>query len=336
MIEAFMAVPIFLLAALATRWVEGMAVRAQLLAVPTDRSSHLIPTPVGGGLGIVLAYLLGVLCLWLGESLVTAQLLALAASVPVAIIGLIDDRRHVDFRVRLLVQAFGAFLVLTLLGELPPIPVASISLDPGLWMWLLVPLALIWLTNLYNFMDGIDGLAGSETCFVAASAALLLLVNDDLPLAFLCLCLFAGAAGFLTFNWPPARIFMGDVGSGFAGYSLGLVALLSHYHGTMSLWSWVLLLAVFIVDATMTLIRRVVAGRRWYHAHRTHAYQHAASRYNSHKTVSIVVLFINVVWLLPLALLAGKYPEYGVYLAVIGIVPLVGLAGIFNAGREPK
>ncbi|MGB4247011.1 MAG: glycosyltransferase family 4 protein [Pseudohongiellaceae bacterium] len=334
MMEAFITVPIFLLSVLATFGVKSVAIRAQLLALPTERSSHHVTTPVGGGLAIVLAYLLGIAYSWFSATLAPPEVQALLAALPVALIGLIDDRGHVDFRIRLLVQALGAIYVLVLLGALPSIRIASMNFELGVWGWLLIPLALLWLTNLYNFMDGIDGLAGAETCFVAASAALLLLINNDRALALLCLCLFAGAAGFLTLNWPPARIFMGDVGSGFTGYTLGLVALLSHYHGTMSLWSWVLLLAVFIVDATMTLVRRVLAGQRWYHAHRTHAYQQAARKYHSHEAVSLCVLSINVTWLLPLAFLAGKHPEYGVYLTIVGIVPLVVLAGIFRAGRE--
>ncbi|MDP1930114.1 MAG: glycosyltransferase family 4 protein [Gammaproteobacteria bacterium] len=334
MIEAFIAVPIFFLSVLMTDWVKNVAVQAQLLALPTSRSSHSEPTPVGGGLGIVVAYLGAMLYLWWSTSLMPVEILVLCVSLPVALIGLIDDRRHVDYRVRLLVQAAGAFCALILLGEFPSIPVANFSLDLFFLVWVVVPMALLWLTNLYNFMDGIDGLAGVETCFVAGSAAFLLLQSGDLPLALVCLCLFAGATGFLVFNWPPARIFMGDVGSGFAGYSLGLVALLSHYHDTMSLWSWVLLLAVFIVDATMTLIRRTVAGRRWYHAHRTHAYQHAASKCCSHQIVSFSVLLIDMLWLLPLAWLAGKHPEYGVYLAAAGVVPLIVVANVFNAGQE--
>lgn len=334
MIEAFITVPIFFLSVLVTFGVKGVATRAQLLALPTERSSHLVTTPVGGGMAIVLAYSLGVLYLWLSASSASDEVQVLTAALPVALIGLIDDRGHVDFRVRLLVQALGAVYVLALLGAMPPIRIAGINLELGAWVWVIVPLALLWLTNLYNFMDGIDGLAGAETCFVAASAAFLLLTNNDSSLAILCLCLFAGSAGFLTLNWPPARIFMGDVGSGFTGYALGLVALLSHYHGTMSLWSWVLLLSVFIVDATLTLIRRVLAGQRWYHAHRTHAYQHAARKYTSHEVVSRSVSIINLLWLLPLAFMAGKHPDYGVYLTVAGILPLIVLAGVFNAGRE--
>ena len=127
---------------------------------------------------------------------------------------------------------------------------------------------------------------------------------------------------------------MGDVGSGFAGMSLGLIALLSHFHGSMSLWSWFVLLAVFVVDATLTLLRRVMRGERWNQAHRQHAYQHMARGASGHKTVSLAVLGLNLLYLLPLAIAAGKYPVYGVYFGILGVIPLVLLALYCGAGSE--
>src|SRR3989338_3623698 len=162
MMEAFITVPIFLLSVLATFGVKRVAIRTQLLALPTERSSHHVTTPVGGGLAIVLAYLLGIAYSWFSATLAPPEVQALLAALPVALICLIDDRGHVDFRIRLLVQALGAIYVLVLLGALPPIRIASMNFELGVWGWLLVPLALLWLTNLYNFMDGIDGLAGAE------------------------------------------------------------------------------------------------------------------------------------------------------------------------------
>ncbi len=336
MLEVFLAIPIFIFAVLSTAWVKKVAESAQLLAIPTTRSSHVVSTPVGGGLAIVLVYTLTLMFLFYENMFVGSEPAVLCASLPIAAIGLIDDRRHVDFRVRLLFQIAGAIWVLGILGGLPPLTFGSLQVDMAFATWILVPLALIWLTNLYNFMDGIDGIAGIETCCVTLAGGLLLAQAGDFSLALICLSLFAGSVGFLVWNWPPAKIFMGDVGSGFVGYTLGLVALLSHYHETMSLWSWVLLLAVFIVDATFTLVRRVVRGESWYQAHRSHAYQHATQKFGSHQTVSIAVLTVNLFWLMPLALLAGKHPEYGVYLAVLGIIPLLILATMFQAGKQSE
>lgn len=332
--EVFLAIPIFILSVVSTAWVKKVAESAQLLAIPTHRSSHVASTPVGGGLTIVLVYALTLAFLVYKDMLAGYELAVLCASLPIAGIGLIDDRTPVDFRVRLAIQIAGVMWVLAVLGALPPLTFGSLQVDMALATWILVPLALIWLTNLYNFMDGVDGIAGIEACCVTLAAGLLLAQAGDLALALICLSLFAASVGFLVWNWPPAKIFMGDVGSGFIGYTLGLVALLSHYHETMSLWSWVLLLAVFIVDATFTLVRRVGRGEPWYQAHRSHAYQHAAQISGSHQTVSVVVLLINLFWLIPLAWLASKHPEYGVYLAVLGIVPLVIVARRFHAGEQ--
>lgn len=127
---------------------------------------------------------------------------------------------------------------------------------------------------------------------------------------------------------------MGDVGSGFLGLTLGLVALVAHQHGSMSLWSWVILLACFIVDATFTLVRRLLRRERVNQAHRQHAYQHAAIRFASHQTVCLAMLVINVIWLFPVAVLANRHPEHGVYFAALAIVPLLALAYRFDAGRE--
>jgi len=161
-----------------------------------------------------------------------------------------------------------------------------------------------------------------------------LLMSGDTALALLSGALFAGTIGFLFWNWPPAKIFMGDVGSGFVGYSLGILALISIHHGSMTLWSWILLLGVFLVDATVTLLKRVKAGETWHRAHNSHAYQHAARKYNSHRTVSVSILLINTLWLFPLSWLALNFPQYGALLATLGIVPLVLLAIFFGAGQR--
>jgi Fuc2NAc and GlcNAc transferase len=334
MLEFFSVPFIFLFAVAATDMAKSHASRSRLLALPTHRSSHQVSTPVGGGIAIVLAYLVTLGVLTLTSRLEYLQAFMLAASLPVAIVGYLDDRQQLDAGFRLAVQLACALVAVYLAGTIPAFTVGQLAIA-GVWLkWFLLPLSLVWLCNLYNFMDGIDGLAGSEAAFVCLAAAVLLVQRNDLPLAWLCLGLFSGAAGFLVWNWGPARIFMGDVGSGFLGLTLGLVALVAHQHGTMSLWSWVILLTCFIVDATFTLVRRLLRGEKVTQAHRQHAYQHAAIRLASHRAVCLVVLAVNIVWLFPLAALASRHPDHGVYFAALAIVPLVMLAYRFDAGRE--
>lgn len=336
MIDAFLIIPLYLFCVIATAGAIELAQRTAMLALPTERSSHTQATPVGGGIAIVLAYAIGLILLAWQQRLATMELLALCMSLPVAVAGFIDDRRDLDHRVRLAIQAGGVLIALLCLGPVPALGAGPLLLGSTLLTFVLTPLCMIWLTNLYNFMDGSDGLAGTQTAFVSLVAGFMLARAGDSALALLCLFLFAGSLGFTVWNWPRARIFMGDVGSGFAGMSLGLIALLSHYHGTMSLWSWFILLAVFVVDATVTLTRRVLRGQRWSYAHREHAYQHMANRPDGHKTVALAVLLINSIFLLPLAIFAGKHPEYGVYFTILGVIPLLVLAIYCNAGKEPR
>jgi len=334
MIDAFLIIPLFLLCVFATAAAVKFAQRTAMLALPTARSSHTQATPVGGGIAIVLAYALGLILLAWQQRLATVELFALCTSLPVAAAGFIDDRRDLHHRVRLGVQAGAVLVALLCLGPMPALGVGPLQLSSMILTFALAPLCMIWLTNLYNFMDGSDGLAGTQTAFVSLAAGLMLANAGDPALALLCLFLFAGSIGFTVWNWPPARVFMGDVGSGFAGISLGLIALVSHYHGSMSLWSWFILLAVFVVDATVTLTRRVLRGQPWAYAHREHAYQHMANRPDGHKIVALAVLLINAIFLLPLAIFAGKHPELGVYFTILGVIPLLVLAIYCNAGKE--
>jgi Fuc2NAc and GlcNAc transferase len=130
-------------------------------------------------------------------------------------------------------------------------------------------------------------------------------------LAFVVAALGAASLGFLAWNWPPAKVFMGDAGSAFLGFAFGSLALVTHALGALVIWSWLILLGVFLVDATVTLVRRLLRGERVYEAHRSHAYQHASRRLGSHRTVSVAVGVLNIAWLAPLALLAALRPNGG-------------------------
>jgi Fuc2NAc and GlcNAc transferase len=179
-------------------------------------------------------------------------------------------------------------------------------------------------------MDGIDGLAASEAVFVsgAGGALLWLAGGDGMP----CWLLACAAAGFLLLNWSPARIFMGDAGSGFLGYTIGVLALHSAASGQTAIWPWAILLGVFLVDATVTLCRRACRGIRITDAHRTHAYQWASRRMGSHRWVTLGVTVLNVSLLLPAALLALMHPAWAVPLTVLCGSLLFGLAMFFDAG----
>jgi Fuc2NAc and GlcNAc transferase len=145
--------------------------------------------------------------------------------------------------------------------------------------------------------------------------------------------MFAAVIGFLVWNFPPAKIFMGDAGSGFLGLMLGALALYSAHIEAVMLWVWMILLGIFIVDATFTLLRRLLRGEKVYEAHRSHAYQYASRTCGNHLTVTLAVLFINLFWLAPLSVAVALGAIGGALGLIIAYVPLLWLAWYFHAGE---
>jgi Fuc2NAc and GlcNAc transferase len=190
-------------------------------------------------------------------------------------------------------------------------------------------MTLVWLLNLWNFMDGIDGLAAGEAVFVCV-AGVLLRVTEHGQLPPLTLLLAAATLGFLFWNFPPASIFMGDVGSGFLGIALAMTGIIEFGASVRHGAAWLILPAFFISDATLTLIRRWRQGIPVATAHRTHAYQHAAQRWGNHRTVTVAVAVLNACYLLPLALLVQHQivgPGPGLALAYLPVTIAVWMLG---------
>lgn len=247
--------------------------------------------------------------------------------------GLLDDKRHLSIKVRIGMQLLATCLALALLAVYPPLmfPWGAVSA-----IWILLPLcalALVWLINLYNFMDGIDALAASEAIFCSLALGLLSSISADSGaggITTLCLGLAVAVSGFLYFNLPPARLFMGDVGSNYLGFMLGTLGLAAVVEGSVNYWTLLVLFGIFIVDATTTLIGRMRAKAVWYHAHRSHAYQRAALIHASHGKVVIVTTLINMVWLLPLAWLTTMQEQWGVFITAMAWLPLFGLVARYR------
>jgi len=185
-------------------------------------------------------------------------------------------------------------------------------------------------------MDGIDGIAAIETIFIAAAAIIISGAESEQYLVLLEAGLVAGCVGFLFWNWPPAKIFMGDVGSGFLGVTLGTLALVSANLNDLPVWTWLILAGVFVVDSTVTVIRRMINGEMWYAAHRSHAYQRAARRLNSHKWVILLVSAVNVGWLLPLAWFSALRPDFAWWITLLAWAPLCVSAVYLGAGRPDE
>lgn len=305
----------------------------RLMDRPNQRSAHQQPTPRGGGTAIALSFLGMVLYLgWQNALPADLTFALLGAGSGIAVLGFMDDHGHIAARWRLLGHFASAGWILFCLGGFPPLP--ELSSQPHWLMQILAVIGLVWLLNLYNFMDGLDGLASMEAISVCLGGALLcgLSEQDHSFLLISELLLAAAVAGFLIWNAPPARIFMGDAGSGFLGITLGALLIQATWINPKLFWGGLILLGVFMVDTTLTLIRRLVRGERIYEAHRRHAYQYAARQYHSHRAITLGVTLINGGWLLPMALwvVMGGLPAWvGLGLAYL---PLIVLALHFRAG----
>lgn len=303
--------------------------------IPNHRSSHQIPTPRGGGAALIITYIIGLMAIYVKDVINDPMFVALIFGGGfVAWVGWVDDKRGVEAKWRLLVQTIGAIFALAVLQEVPEMP--FVEYFPWLTYvgYVVAAFAIVWSTNLFNFMDGINGLAGFEALFVSLGAAIILYTSgEDFHSASLLVLSFS-TLGFLFFNFPHAKIFMGDVGSSFLGFTTAVYAIGASSEDVISPWSWVILYGYFVVDSTITLVTRMLTGQRWLAAHNLHAYQKWARRLDSHTKVTLFILTLNIVWLFPMAWLATKYYEFSMYFAFVALLPLVIGVTISKAGLK--
>ena len=340
----------FVLWAAFLAWLGGMAVirlapKLGLIDRPNERSSHRDPTPRAGGLGFVVGGSLCGLAVIRGDAALQG---ILAWGAGLALTGLVDDILSLPRWLRLLIQFVALMGLLFVAGYLPPQ-----SLLPEWGMFALLVIAGLWWINLFNFMDGIDGIAGVESLSILLLSMLLLLWGQfpvmETVLWWLMLILAGGVSGFLVLNWPPARVFMGDVGSTWLAYMLFAIAVLTIQREWLSVSVWVILGGLFIVDASVTLLVRIVKRERWYQAHRSHAYQKASQKIEqavlsmgiasnprsfAQRRVILSVLAVNVFWLGPLAFAAHAWPEGAGRFVLLAYFPLLIVALYYRAGRS--
>lgn len=346
--------------------VRRVALRRQIIDIPNERSLHKRPTPRGGGIGFVTTFLALASVLWItGNMFLNHFAILLIGGGALAVVGYVDDWRSLTPYHRLAYHIGAAVGAIILLGGMPPLDLGFTVIEWGIVGHLVGVIGIVWLINLYNFMDGIDGIAAGEavvvagivgywaldfqrmidTAFSSAVTPPTSIPSEELidtaasitqmPVGFLAAGLAMACLGFLIWNWQPARIFMGDVGSGFLGYVIAVLALITAHASPIMLWVWLILLAVFITDTLLTLLNRIRRGETWHKAHRSHAHQHATMRYKSHAGITTAVLIINVVWLAPLAWLALSNPQWVLLITALAYVPVIGLALYFRAGIEP-
>jgi Fuc2NAc and GlcNAc transferase len=300
-----------------------------LLDTPNNRSSHSQPTPRGGGLGILISCIFTYICVWVLIPDQAPDFFLVAIPVTMGILGLLDDFFNLGIRSRLFIQfalaLAGTYYCITATNW-SPIHLILIS-------GLLVPL-LIWSTNLYNFMDGINGIAALQaisTCTAMSGILIIQGVNAE-EITLLVIIGFAGI-GFLYWNFPNAKIFMGDTGSLFLGCALGLLAVKTSIQNPELATAWLIIMAFFISDATYTLCVRLFSGQKFYLPHRSHSYQKLALRFGSHSKPSLLVFAINVLWLFPLALLSTSNHIHPILALTLAYGPLIIMSTKLKAGK---
>lgn len=298
-----------------------------LIQIPLGRSSHVKPTPAGGGVGIVIAACMAGFFL---PGTTLSDLALLVLSLIIAVVGFIDDRNPLPARLRMAVQTVSVICALLITQ-----PVAVLSGGTNLILMPLLALLLlisgVWWINLFNFMDGIDGIAGQQTVTMMVSAMTLSFLQvpaalDQWPWWMMAIVAVA-TLGFLVFNWPPAKIFMGDAGSTFLGFIIVALAFQTLVQGWMTLPQWLLLALLFATDATTTLIVRFLGADRLSQAHRAHAYQRLSRRFGGARPVSTAAFFINFLILLPLAMIVPQgFAGWCIVLIAYGLAILAVLA----------
>lgn len=296
----------YVLVGLYRKW----ALANNIIDIPNSRSAHVEPIVRGGGIVFagawLLVFLLGTLFRifpeWMLTSLWPGAFLMMS-------IGMLDDKYSLSAKFRLLAQLLAATWLVWSVGEAHILQVISrnfftITADVSITI-----VAIVWSINLYNFMDGSDGLAGLEAIFVLGAAALYFYVSTHYELSFLLASLCAFLAGFLLWNWPPAKLFMGDAGSCFLGYVVAGFILVLHNVYQVSLIPCLIIYSLFVFDTTVTVLRRFCRGEKCYQAHNLHAYQRVKKNNYSSKFLLLNVLVFNT-FFLGVAVFVFIYPQY--------------------------
>jgi Fuc2NAc and GlcNAc transferase len=307
-----------------------LALKNDLLDIPNQRSSHTVPTPKGGGISIVVLLIITTGILFYFQ-MISREIMfsVITGLLIISIIGLIDDYKNLPIPIRLTGYTFGAIMALYFIGGVSSlfetdydffkccdINISRFS-DIGPFLAILY---MLWLTNLYNFMDGVDGFAAIQTICVSLFCSFLFYFSGNYGFAVIMFCLVSATSGFLYWNWSPAKIFMGDVGSCSIGFFFGLFSIYTAKEGIVPISIWLILLAPFIGDATFTLIKRLINKEKWYEAHNTHAFQNLLQLGLSHRQLTLGLLLTNLLFIWPLAIFVQINQNYDLYIVLLAYI----------------
>ncbi|MDQ7042133.1 MAG: glycosyltransferase family 4 protein [Sulfurimonas sp.] len=270
-----------------TYFIKNYALKKSLVAEVTDRSSHSVATPHGGGIAIAVTWFIGLFYLYLIDSIDRTLFFTLLVGILISVVSYFDDLFELSAKLRLGVQATVATVGLYLLGGVSELDFFFFTIQNQLFTNIFSFFLIIWFINLYNFLDGINGYAGSETLFLSLAGFILFGGDHFLVLA-------VAVLGFLYWNFGEAKIFMGDVGSTLLGYNIAIFTLYYTNQNIEDFWIWIILFGLFLFDATWTLFRRFKNKEKLSKAHKKHAYQRATQAGYSHTKVAVIAMSINM------------------------------------------
>jgi len=309
-----------------TYFVRLIAIKKSIVDTPNERSSHTVPTPRGGGLAIVLTWFLGITYLFFNKQINTELFYALISGIVLVITSLLDDIYDLKPKIRFVAQFISAGLALYFLEGFKILDLGFIKIEN---IWLLSSFAfigIVWFINLYNFLDGIDGYAGMEAIFIAASFYILTSQNYYLIILF-------AALGFLVWNWQPAKIFMGDVGSTLLGFNFAVFAIYEQNIQSISLIIFLIISSLFWFDATYTLFRRWRNKEQLSKAHKKHAYQRFVQSGFSHQKTVLMAVIINFINFL-LAYLAYSNPKFSILFLTANLLLLLSITYLIDKKKK--
>ncbi|MCX6570945.1 MAG: glycosyltransferase family 4 protein [Candidatus Aminicenantes bacterium] len=301
----------------------------RMLDIPNARSSHTQPTPRGGGLGIVIGVFIGAGSLFIFRilSMPFREIAAISLGGGiVALVGWLDDIHRLPYSIRLVVQGISSAIILVAIGYFHTITVPFVG-DIHLYS-IGIPFALVWivgLTNAYNFMDGIDGIAGGQALIAGLGWVIIGFMSGQSFVGLIGLLLAASSLGFLFHNWPPARIFMGDVGSAFIGFTLAVLPIIGGQRDPRFMIAGILLVWPFVFDTSFTLARRMIRKENIFEAHRSHIYQRLVIAGYNHRFVTLIYMGLALIGTFIALLWYKRAPFVNVAVIVLPILLFVGL-----------
>ncbi len=322
---AFFLPIIFILNIIGSLGYKKIAIGNQVLATPNLRTLHKNPVPKGGGIVFSILSVCSFLLIWWQYQLPDELLWVLVAGgLGASIFGIFDDIKNIRASIKLVIQILlSVWTVFWLDGH----ELLLTDWIPSFFSFPLVSFLLVWMMNGYNFIDGIDGMAASGAVFISSTLALVLFLTvKQIEIIYIFIFIASTVSGFLIFNWPKATIFMGDSGSVFLGYTFGALLLFTVIKDIISFWTWLVVFGYFFADTTVTQIARIILVKKWWHAHRSHAYQNLARITGSHLKVMGSVTIYHLFWILPLTLWSALVPEFAFLAVFFAVVPAMVIA----------